>query len=151
MNTTEENRSILKPSLMQAGLLVHKASLRKGRWLTSTATRTRYVLVYFFGIIVIKTEYANLWLQWVAPNQNKPIKLMSRHTKARVTHTRRFQLLLRILSVLGAIGILFCVICISHTDVALGWIIRVAVCQSGYWYTMQKLTIRTTAKRCYSP
>lgn len=53
---------------------------------------------------------------------------MSRHTKARVTHTRRFQLFLRVLSVLGALGILFCVICINHTDVALGWIIRVAVC-----------------------
>ncbi|EED15441.1 conserved hypothetical protein [Talaromyces stipitatus ATCC 10500] len=63
---------------------------------------------------------------WVVPRQNKPIHPMSRHTKARVTHTRRVQLLLRILSVLGAIGILFCVICISHTDVALGWIIRVA-------------------------
>ncbi|EEA22657.1 hypothetical protein TMatcc_001498 [Talaromyces marneffei ATCC 18224] len=60
------------------------------------------------------------------PRQNSPIKPMSRHTKARVTHTRRFQLLLRILSLLGAIGILFCVICINHTDVSFGWIIRVA-------------------------
>ncbi|KUL87841.1 hypothetical protein ZTR_03173 [Talaromyces verruculosus] len=63
---------------------------------------------------------------WVAPRQNTHIHPMSRHTKARVTHTRRFQLFLRVLSVLGALGILFCVICINHTDVALGWIIRVA-------------------------
>lgn len=62
---------------------------------------------------------------------------MSRHTKARVTHTRRFQLFLRVLSLLGALGILFCVICINHTDVALGWIIRVAVCLDQIWKCVQ--------------
>lgn len=75
------------------------------------------------------SKYMLIEVQWVAPHQTKPITPMSRHTKARVTHTRRVQLLFRIISVIGAIGILFCVICISNTGVALGWIIRVAVCQ----------------------
>lgn len=89
-------------------------------------------IAMFLGHCYVERGYANLQVQWVAPRQNSPINPMSRHTKARVTHTRRFQLLLRVLSVLGAIGILFCVICINHTDVALGWIIRVAVSRFGY-------------------
>jgi hypothetical protein len=75
---------------------------------------------------------------------------MSRHTKARVTHTRRFQLFLRVLSVLGALGILFCVICINHTDVALGWIIRVAVSRPGYGNMCKLLTCNSQALRFFT-
>lgn len=52
---------------------------------------------------------------------------MSPYTKARVKRTRVFQLLFRLVQIIGALGILFCVISIDHTGVALGWIIRVAV------------------------
>ncbi|OKL62040.1 hypothetical protein UA08_02936 [Talaromyces atroroseus] len=65
---------------------------------------------------------------WVVPSPSPPIVPMSHHTKARVKHTRRFQLLLRILAIIGALGILFCVICVTDTGAALGWIIRVAPC-----------------------
>ncbi|KAH8705650.1 hypothetical protein BGW36DRAFT_332950 [Talaromyces proteolyticus] len=63
---------------------------------------------------------------WMVPRQSKPIIPMSPYTKARVKRTRIFQLLLRLVAILGALAILFCVICINRTDVALGWIIRVA-------------------------
>lgn len=66
-------------------------------------------------------------LQWGAPRQSKPFTPMSPYTKVRVQRTRIVQLLLRILALIGSVGILFCVIFINGTDVALGWIIRVAV------------------------
>lgn len=77
---------------------------------------------------------------------------MSRHTKAWVIHTRRVQLLLRVFSLLGAIGILFCVICISHTDVVLGWIIRVAVCsfRDHEFPQSLRLTVDLIAKCCHT-
>jgi hypothetical protein len=66
-------------------------------------------------------------LQWGVPRQSKVFTPMSPYTKVRVKRTRLVQLLLRIFSLVGSVGILFCVICINRTDVALGWIIRVAV------------------------
>lgn len=52
---------------------------------------------------------------------------MSPRTKVRVKRTRLLQLLLRIASLVGALGALFCVICINGTGVSVGWIIGVAV------------------------
>ena len=50
---------------------------------------------------------------------------MSPRTKAKVKWTRFTQLFLRVCEMVGAVGMLFCVICIKGTDAATGWIIRV--------------------------
>ncbi|CRG88918.1 hypothetical protein PISL3812_05953 [Talaromyces islandicus] len=63
---------------------------------------------------------------WVAPRQSTPYIPMSPYTKSRVKRTRVSQLLFRLVEIIGALCILFCVICINHTGVAVGWIIRVA-------------------------
>ena len=52
---------------------------------------------------------------------------MSPKTKVRVQWIRWIQLFLRIGALLGAMGMLFCVICIKGTPSTVGWIIRVAV------------------------
>ncbi len=51
---------------------------------------------------------------------------MSPNTNSKVKYTRQVQLALRLLALLGALGILFCVIAIKGTSGSLGWIIRVA-------------------------
>lgn len=51
---------------------------------------------------------------------------MSPNTKDKVKYSRNFQLALRVLAFVGALGILFCVIAIKGTSGSLGWIIRVA-------------------------
>lgn len=53
---------------------------------------------------------------------------MSPRTKDKVKWVRLTQLFIRILSLLGAGGMLFCVICIKNTDSSTSWIIRVPVC-----------------------
>ena len=53
---------------------------------------------------------------------------MSVKTKSRVKYSRNVQLVLRICELIGAIGLLFCVICIKGIDATTGWIIRVPVC-----------------------
>ncbi|OAX78779.1 hypothetical protein ACJ72_06910 [Emergomyces africanus] len=53
-------------------------------------------------------------------------KTMSPKTKGRVKYTRIFQLSLRVLALVGGLGMLFCVICINNTSGALSWMIRVA-------------------------
>lgn len=55
------------------------------------------------------------------------VKPMSPRTKIKVKYTRLVQLFLRICALLGALGMLFCVICIKDTTVPVAWIIRVAV------------------------
>ncbi|KAK2779496.1 hypothetical protein FQN52_002429 [Onygenales sp. PD_12] len=66
------------------------------------------------------SEYA------VIPDGKINKKTMSPRTKSRVKFTRIFQLLLRILTLIGALGMLFCVICIKNTTGAVSWMIRVA-------------------------
>lgn len=51
---------------------------------------------------------------------------MSPNTKSKVKYSRQVQLGLRLLELLGTLGILFCVIAIKGTSGTLGWIIRVA-------------------------
>ena len=53
---------------------------------------------------------------------------MSPRTKSRIKLIRIAQLVLRICELIGAVGMLFCVICIKGTDATTGWIIRVPVC-----------------------
>lgn len=63
-----------------------------------------------------------------APYGNLNAKTMSRKTKPMVKWARILQLLLRICALLGALGMLVCVICIRGTEPTTGWIIRVPVC-----------------------
>lgn len=62
---------------------------------------------------------------FVAPYGNLDWKPMSPRTKSRVKSTRITQLVLRNCQLIGAVGMLFCVICIKGTDATTGWIIRV--------------------------
>ncbi|CAF9943363.1 MAG: hypothetical protein ALECFALPRED_011141 [Alectoria fallacina] len=62
---------------------------------------------------------------YVAPYGNLDWKPMGPHTKSRVKWTRITQLVLRTCELIGAVGMLFCVICIKGTDATTGWIIRV--------------------------
>lgn len=62
-----------------------------------------------------------------SPYGNLDWKPMSPKTKVRVQWIRWIQLFLRICALLGAMGMLFCVICIKNTPSTVGWIIRVAV------------------------
>lgn len=63
---------------------------------------------------------------------------MSPRTKSRVKYTRITQLVLRVSELIGAVGLLFCVICVKGTDATTGWIIRVPVC----------ITQKATEGRC---
>lgn len=51
---------------------------------------------------------------------------MPPHTERRVTRARRLQLLLRVCGLIGAVGLLFCVIAINKVSSTVGWIIRIA-------------------------
>jgi hypothetical protein len=52
---------------------------------------------------------------------------MSPRTKTKVKYVRWVQLFIRIFSLVSAMGLLVCVICIKRTNGAEGWIIRVPV------------------------
>ncbi|KAL8688338.1 MAG: hypothetical protein Q9218_005731 [Villophora microphyllina] len=62
---------------------------------------------------------------FVVPYGNLNWKPMSPRTRKKVQYTRQVQLFLRICQLLGALGLLFCVICIKGTKDTEGWIIRV--------------------------
>lgn len=62
----------------------------------------------------------------IVPYGNVNAKPMSPHTKSKVKYSRKVQLGLRVLALLGSLGLLFCVIAIKGTSGSLGWIIRVA-------------------------
>ncbi|KAK2855594.1 hypothetical protein FQN49_005036 [Arthroderma sp. PD_2] len=61
----------------------------------------------------------------VIPTGTKPITNMSPNIKKYVKYARLFQLLLRALTLIGVLGMLFCVICINNTTIQVAWIIRV--------------------------
>lgn len=63
----------------------------------------------------------------LVPYGNLNFKPMSPHTKSKITYGRRFQQILRICELVGALGLLFCMIAIKGTSGSEGWIIRVAV------------------------
>lgn len=63
---------------------------------------------------------------------------MSPRTKSRVKYTRITQLVLRVCELVGAVGLLFCVICVKGTDATTGWITRVPV----------RITQKATEGRC---
>jgi len=63
----------------------------------------------------------------IVPYGNINVKPMSPRTKKRVKYTRYLQLFLRICTLLGAVGMLVCVICIKGTQDTVGWIIRIPV------------------------
>ncbi|EZF72089.1 hypothetical protein H105_05806 [Trichophyton soudanense CBS 452.61] len=61
----------------------------------------------------------------VLPTGRKPITNMSPNIKKYVKYARIFQLVLRALTLIGVMGMLFCVICINNTTTQVAWIIRV--------------------------
>ena len=52
---------------------------------------------------------------------------MGPRTKEKVRYVRLVQLALRVCALLGAMGMLFCVICINKTESTVSWVLRVAV------------------------
>ncbi|KAL9622749.1 MAG: hypothetical protein Q9160_002867 [Pyrenula sp. 1 TL-2023] len=62
----------------------------------------------------------------LVPYGNLNYKPMSRHTKPKIKYGRQAQLFLRICELVGALGLLFCMIAIKGTSGSEGWIIRVA-------------------------
>ena len=69
-----------------------------------------------------------VYLIFASPYGNLDRKPMSPRTKRRIKSIRIAQLVLRMCELIGAVGMLFCVICIKGTDATTGWIIRVPVC-----------------------
>lgn len=62
---------------------------------------------------------------------------MSPKTKGCVLFGRRLQLGLRVLTLLGAAGSLFCSIVIKNVPASIVWIIRVGVSEaSSMWYSL---------------
>ncbi|KAI9739194.1 MAG: hypothetical protein M1834_007407 [Cirrosporium novae-zelandiae] len=59
------------------------------------------------------------------PYGNLNAKPMNPRIKLKVKYTRWVQLFFRICSLLGALGILFCVICVKGTSTSVAWIIRI--------------------------
>jgi hypothetical protein len=62
----------------------------------------------------------------IVPYGNLNANPMSPNTATKIKYSRRTQLALRVLALLGTLGILFCVIAIKGTSGSLGWIIRIA-------------------------
>ncbi len=62
------------------------------------------------------------------PYGNLNYKPMSPRTKQKVKYVRLVLLFLRICSLLGAMGMLFCVICINKTQSTVSWVLKIAVC-----------------------
>ena len=67
----------------------------------------------------------------IVPYGNLNAKPMSKSTASKVKWTRLIQLFLRICALLGALGMLVCVICIRETEAITAWIIRVPVSHMG--------------------
>ena len=70
---------------------------------------------------------------------------MSPRTKVKVKYARWIQLLFRLLALIGAVGMLFCVICIKETQGTEGWIIRIPVKLSPCTVNEQNLIISSLA------
>ncbi|KAI9816180.1 MAG: hypothetical protein M1827_001781 [Pycnora praestabilis] len=62
----------------------------------------------------------------ILPYGNIDAKPMSRRTRKKVKYIRWLQLFLRCSALLGAVGLLVCVICVKGVQDSVGWIIRVA-------------------------
>ncbi|EXJ54142.1 hypothetical protein A1O7_09479 [Cladophialophora yegresii CBS 114405] len=60
----------------------------------------------------------------VVPYGNLNAKAMPPSTEKMIIRSRKLQLLSRVCALLGALGILFCVIAITKTSATVGWIIR---------------------------
>ncbi|PGH23500.1 hypothetical protein AJ80_02454 [Polytolypa hystricis UAMH7299] len=88
---------------------------------------------------------------WAGATTGKFVKTMSPKTKGRVKYTRFFLLGLRICALIGALGILFCVIVINKLTLPVAWMIRVAPAVSilhtlyGVYHLCRSATARTPA------
>lgn len=83
-----------------------------------------------------------------SPYGNLEWKPMSPRTKSKVQNTRRVQLLLRLCALLGALGMLFCVICIKNTTSTVGWVIRIPVGLSIVKVSKSNADIMSVLGRC---
>lgn len=63
----------------------------------------------------------------ILPYGNINAKPMSPRTRKTVKYTRQTQLALRCLELVGAVGLLVCVICVRKIEESLGWTLRVPV------------------------
>lgn len=63
----------------------------------------------------------------IVPGKNVNHKTMSRHTKKTVKVLRWTQLALRMVELIGAIGLMVCVVCLKGMQSSMSWIIRIAV------------------------
>lgn len=73
---------------------------------------------------------------------------MSPRTKSRIKFIRIAQLVLRICELIGAVGMLFGVICIKGTDATTSWIIRVPVCMTQIRAESQRYSHLALARSC---
>ncbi|KAJ9614155.1 hypothetical protein H2200_002291 [Cladophialophora chaetospira] len=62
----------------------------------------------------------------VVPYGNLNAKAMPLNTQKKIVRSRQVQLFLRVCTLIGALGALFCVIAINKTTATVGWIIRCA-------------------------
>jgi len=63
----------------------------------------------------------------ITPYGKTDVQPMHPNTKKRVDNARKTQLFFRVLALVGAIGILVCVICIKVPKATEGWIVRLPV------------------------
>jgi len=67
-------------------------------------------------------------------NDNLP--LLPANTKTTIIATRWVQFAFRVLQLIGALGLLACVICIKDIDGALTWLLRIPVSQSAFFVSL---------------
>lgn len=66
----------------------------------------------------------------ILPYGNTNAKPMSPRTRKRVKYNRWLLLFLRCLQLVGAIGLLVCLICVRKVEEVMGWTIRIPVCSA---------------------
>lgn len=80
-----------------------------------------------FPSVATMTVLANTSQYLIVDYSQKDVKPMSPKTKPRIKRLRGVQLALRLLELIGTLGMLFAVITIKNTSSSVAWILRVAV------------------------
>lgn len=66
----------------------------------------------------------------ISPHRKMPAKPMNPSIKKWIKWMRIIQLVLRCLELISSVGVLVLMVLIKGVDLAIGWIIRIAVCHS---------------------
>lgn len=82
----------------------------------------------------------------ILPYGNTNAKPMSPSTRKKVKYTRWAQLILRCLTLLGAIGLMICVICVRHVEETVGWVLRITVRRQREQLKWKRTLITTSAR-----